>query len=146
MDQRLIVTAGFVAHLVGGGMLAISVSVADVSFTEGQLEFLVLVGYLTPAVAMGLIWAKNYAYGAPLLFLTTGSTAWFAVYTFYVHDGSATVWAVTGDGAGAYLYSSVAVVVGSLTAAGVGFWLWYRESPRLRAMFRRAIRPSNARE
>ncbi|MFP9059152.1 hypothetical protein ACLI4R_01330 [Natrialbaceae archaeon A-chndr2] len=142
MDRRLIVTAAFMTHLLGGGMLAIAQSTAGVNFTEGQLEFLVLIGYGGPLIAMGLIWLKNYAYGAPLLFATTTANCWFVIYFFLIHDNPANVGAVSGPGSGAYLYATIAVVVGSLVSAVAGLWLWYGTSDGFRSAVDDLVRPS----
>ncbi|MFP8956204.1 hypothetical protein ACLI4Y_05710 [Natrialbaceae archaeon A-CW3] len=144
MDRRLIVTVPFAAHLLGGGMLALAQSVAAVSFTESQLEFLILVGYLSPLVGMALIWLKNYDYGAPLLAGSAVTTCWFVVYFFLIHNNPANVASVTGSGSGAYTASVIAVVVGSLTTAGAGFWLWYRENEWFRSTVDGVLRPSES--
>ncbi|GAB3025878.1 hypothetical protein [Natronobiforma cellulositropha] len=146
MDQRLIVTVPYVAHLVGGAMLAVAYSVASVQFTDGQLEFIVLVGYLGPTVAMGLVWLRNYVYGAPLLFASAIAGWWFVLYFFLINDNPANVAAVGGDGASAYLYATIAVLVTSLLTAGVGAWLWYRESDGFRSAVDRVIRPPDSSE
>lgn len=125
-------------------MLAIAATVASVEFTEGQLEFMILVGYLGPTAGIGLVWVKNYAYGAPLLFGSAASGCWFAIYFFFVNENPANVTAVTGDGAGAYQSAMVAVVVGSLVTAGAGVWLWYRESDGFRDAVDGVVRPSNS--
>lgn len=146
VDQRLIVTVPFVAHLLGGAMLAVAYSVAPVEFTDGQLEFILLVGYLGPTVAMGLIWMRNYVYGAPLLFGSAIAGCWFVIYFFLVNDNPANVAAVSGDGAGAYLYATIVVIVGSLLTAGAGAWLWYRESDGFRSAIDRVVRPPESSE
>ncbi|WP_242695497.1 hypothetical protein [Halomontanus rarus] len=146
MDQRLIVTVAYIFHAVGGAMLAIAATVASVEFTDGQLEFMILVGYLGPTAGIGLVWVKNYAYGAPLLFGSAASGCWFAVYFFFVNENPANVAAVTGDGAGAYQSAMIAVVVGSLVTAGAGVWLWYRESAAFRDAIDGVVRPSDSSE
>ncbi|MFP9193494.1 hypothetical protein [Natronosalvus vescus] len=144
MDRRLIVTVPFVVHLLGGGMFALSQSMATVSFTESQVEFLVLVGYLAPLVGMALIWLKNYDYGAPLLAGSAAATCWFVVYFFLLHDNPANVASVTGSGSGSYTASVIGVVVGSLATAGAGFWLWYRENDWFRSTVDGVLRPSES--
>lgn len=136
----------FVAHAVGGGLLAVSQVVTSVELGDGQLEFLVLVGYLGPLIAIGLVWMKNYAYGAPLLTASAAAGCWFALYFFFVHESPSNVAVVTGEGSTAYAASAVAVVIGSLVAALAGAWLWYRESDSFRSVVDRAIRPPDARE
>ncbi|WP_312909001.1 hypothetical protein [Natronosalvus caseinilyticus] len=146
MDRRLIVTMAFTGYLVGGALFAIAQSAAGVTYTESQVEFIVLVGYLGPLLAMGFVWVKNYGYGAPLLVGTTATTCWFVVYFFFVHDNPANVGAVTGDSAGAYTASVVAVVALSLVTALTGTWLWYCESDGFREAVDDVIRPTDARE
>lgn len=146
MDRRLIVTVAFIAHFIGGALFAIAASVTDATLTDGQLEFVVIVGYLIPTLAMGLLWMRNYVYGAPLLVGSTLSTGWFVVYFFLIQDNPANVAAVTGEGAVAYLAAVVAVVVGSLLTALVGLWAWYAESEEFRSRVDRVIRPPDYRE
>lgn len=146
VDQRLVVTVPFITHLVCGAMLALAYSMASVQFTQGQLEFLVIVGYVTPLAAMGLIWVKNYVYGAPLLFGSAIANCWFSVYFFLVHENPVNVFWVSGDGASAYTAAVVAVVMGSLLTAGTGVWLWYRESDGFRSTVDGIVRPPDSRE
>lgn len=133
----------FAAYLIAGLMLLVAYSTADVTFTEGQFEFLALIGYLGPTIAVGLVWIGNYRFGAPLLTGAAGVTCWFVLYFFFLHDNPATVWAVEGDGASAYTYSSVALVITSIAATGVGCWLWYRESEQFRTAVDTVVRPGD---
>ena len=134
MDSRLIVTSAFAAHLVGGLLLAVSYAAVDVTFTEQQGEFLVFVGVLGPLFSLLLIWAGNGVLGAPLFVASTGGTAWYTAYFFFVHDNPGTVWVAEGDASTAYLFSAVTLVTVSFAAALVGCWLWYRESEGFRAV------------
>lgn len=144
MDQRLIVTTPFLIYLALCGLFGIALSTADAPLTQGQPVFIAIVGLLGPLVAIGLIWARNYGYGAPVLVSTTLTNAWFVTYFFFVHDNPANVFAVSGDGSAALLMSTVGVVVGSLFTAGVGCWLWYRESPGFRSAIDQLVGPSDA--
>lgn len=141
MDTRLIVTVPFVAYLAILGLFGLALSTVDAPFTEGQPGFIVVVGVLGPLVAFGLIWLKNYAYGAPLLVAMLLPNAWFVSYFFFVHDNPANAFAVTGEGSTAYLTATGGLVATSLIVAGVACWLWYRESPQFRAAVDRFIHP-----
>lgn len=145
MDQRLIVTTPFLIYLVLCGLFALGLSTVDAPLTQGQPAFLAVVGLLGPLVALGLIWVRNYAYGAPVLVSTTLTNAWFVVYFFFVHDNPGNVFAVSGDGSTAYLGATVGLIAGSLFTAGAGCWLWYRESPGFRSAIDRLVGPSDAR-
>lgn len=134
MDQRLIVTASFVAHLVAGAVFAGGYLAADVAFTEGQGAFIAGVGYGGPLLALVLIWFRNYVFGAALFVVSLLATVWFVSYFFFLHDNQATVFAVTGDASSAYTMGVVGLVVVSLVAALVGSWLWYHESPGFRTV------------
>ncbi|WP_137290239.1 hypothetical protein [Natronorubrum halophilum] len=142
MDTRLIVTAPVTAYVAVLGLFALAQSTVGVTFTEGQPAFMIVIGLLGPVFALGLIWLKNYAYGAPLLVSAVLSNAWFVTYFFFVHDNSANVFAASGDGTTAYLMSAVGLVATSLILGGVGCWLWYRESAQFRTAVDRFIRPS----
>lgn len=133
----------FVAYLVGSGLFAVAQSVAAVEFTDGQAEFLVLIGVLGPIVAMVLVWAKNYRYGAPLLVATTATTGWFSLYFFAVHDNPANV---SNVARGAYTYAVVAIVFVSVVTGAVGAWLWYVENEGFRSAVDRVIFPPESRE
>lgn len=139
MDTRLIVTVPFAAYLTVLGLFALAQSTVDVTFTEGQPAFLVVVGVIGPLIAFGLIWLKNYVYGAPLLVSSLLPNAWFVGYFFFVHDNPANVFAVSGGAA--YLMATIGIVANSIILAGVGCWLWYRESPQFRAAVDRFIHP-----
>ncbi|WP_440772760.1 hypothetical protein [Natronorubrum sp. DTA28] len=141
MDIRLIVTVPVVAYFTVLGLFAVAQSTVGATFTEGQPAFLLVVGLLGPLLAFALIWLKNYVYGAPVLVATLVPNAWFVCYFFLVHDNPANVFAVSGDGAAAYLASVVGVVANSIILAGVGCWLWYRESPQFRDAVDRIVRP-----
>jgi len=82
VDQRLIVTTPFLIYLVLCGLFGIGLSTVDAPLTQGQPAFIAIVGLLGPLVAIGLIWARNYAYGAPVLVSTLLTNAWFVVYFF----------------------------------------------------------------
>lgn len=128
----------FATHLLGGAMLVVARTVAPVEFGAGQLEFLVLVGYVAPVIAMVLVWAKNYVYGAPLLVGATAANAWFVIYFTVVHDNPANIWQVADS---AYTNAITVVVIGSLVVAGVGTWLWYAESEGFRSTVDRIVYP-----
>ena len=141
MDIRLIVTVPVVAYVIVLGLFAAAQSMVGATFTEGQPAFLAVVGLFGPLLAFTLIWLKNYAYGAPLLVVSLLPNAWFVCYFFLIHDNPANVFAVSGNGSAAYLASVVGVVANSIILAGVGCWLWYRESPQFRDAVDRVIRP-----
>ncbi len=134
------------AYVAVLGLFSLAQSTVDVAFTDGQPAFMIVIGLLGPVTALGLIWLKNYAYGAPLLVLTVFSNAWFVSYFFFVHDNSANVFAASGDGAAAYMMSAVGLVATSLILGGVGCWLWYRESAQFRTAVDRFVRPSTGPE
>ncbi|MFC6768950.1 hypothetical protein [Natrinema soli] len=144
MDQRLIVTTPFLIYLVLCGLFGMGLSTVDAPLTQGQPAFIAIVGLLGPLVAIGLIWAHNYAYGAPVLVSTLLTDAWFVVYFFFIHDNPANVFTVTGDGSTAYLAATGGMIAGSLFTAGVGCWLWYCESPGFRSAVDHLVSPSNA--
>jgi len=133
VDQRLIATTPFLVYLALCGLFGLALSTVEAPLTQGQPAFIAIVGLFVPLVAIGLIWAKNYAYGAPLLVSSMVATAWFVAYFFFVHDNPANALAVSGTGATAFLAATIGVVAGSLVTAGVGCWLWYRESPGFRS-------------
>ena len=126
MDQRVIVTAVFAIHLLVGGLFALAYITVDPVFDEGQGEFVLIVGYLAPIISLGLLWAKNYRFGAPFLTLCGGATAWFVGYLFVIHDNQASVFSVTGEGSIAYGAAIFALMITSFGLAIVGFWIWYR--------------------
>lgn len=146
MDRRLIVTSAFTAYVVAGALFALGASVTDATFTEGQLEFVVVVGYLLPTLALGLVWLRNYAYAAPLLAGSALATSWFVTYFFVLEDNPANVAAVSGDGASAYLASVVGLVAASLVIALVALWVWYAEIETFRTRVDRVLRPAEDRE
>ena len=141
MDQRLIVTAALVAHLVAGAMLGLAASVADVPYSVGQVEFLVIVGYVTPLAGLGLVWARSYVYGAVLLTCSAIANGWFVAHFGFVGPSPTNVAAVDGSASAAYLYATVAVFLASLVLAGTGAWLWYRESEGFRTVVHDFVRP-----
>ena len=141
MDIRLIVTVPVVAYVIVLGLFATAQLMVGATFTEGQPAFLAVVGLFGPLFAFMLIWLKNYAYGAPLLVVSLLPNAWFVCYFFLIHDNPANVFAVSGNGAAAYLASVVGVVANSVILASVGCWLWYRESPQFRDAVDRVTRP-----
>ncbi|WP_226006515.1 hypothetical protein [Natrinema salinisoli] len=145
MDQRLIATTPFILYLALCGLFGIALSTADAPLTQGQPAFIATVGLVGPLVAIGLIWAQNYSYGAPVLVSTMLTNAWFVTYFFFIHDNPANVFAVSGTGATALLAGTVGLIAGSLLTAGVGCWLWYRESPGFRSAIHRLVGPSDAR-
>ncbi|MFB1063904.1 hypothetical protein [Natrinema sp. H-ect4] len=146
MDQRLIVTTPFLIYLVLCGLFGIGLSTVDAPLTQGQPAFIAIVGLLGPLVAIGLIWARNYAYGAPVLVSTLLTNAWFVVYFFFIHDNPANVFAVSGDGSTAYLTATLGMIAGSLLTAGVGCWLWYHESPGFRSAIDRLLEPTDTKQ
>ncbi|ELY62183.1 hypothetical protein [Natronolimnohabitans innermongolicus] len=141
MDSRLIITAPFVAYLAILGLFAIAQSAAGATFSDGQPVFLLVVGVLCPLFAFGLIWMRNYRYGPPLLIATLLPNGWFVSYFFFVHDNSANVFAVSGDGALAYTTATAGIVLMSLIVIVVAGWLWYHESSRFRTAVDGFIRP-----
>lgn len=144
MDQRIIVTTPFLVYLGLCGLFGLAQSMVDAPFTQGQPVFIAIVGLLGPFVAIGLIWVRNYGYGAPVLVSTMLTNAWFVVYFFFVHDNPSNVFAVGGDGATAYLATTVGLVACSLLTAGIGCWLWYRESADFRSAVARLVEPSRS--
>lgn len=143
MDQRIIVTTPVLLSLAFFGLFGVAQSMVDAPLTQGQPAFLAIVGVFGPLAAIGLIWARNYAYGAPALVASTVATAWFVTYFFFIHDNPANVFAVTGDATTAYLASTAGLVVALLFTAVGGCWLWYRESPGFRSMVDRLAGPSD---
>ncbi|OLZ41061.1 hypothetical protein A6E15_08700 [Natrinema saccharevitans] len=133
MDQRLIATTPFLVYLALCGLFWLAQSTVEAPLTLGQPAFLATVGLFVPLLAVGLIWIRNYAYGAPLLVSSMVATAWFVTYFFFVHDNPANALAVSGTGATAFLTATIGVVSGAVVTAGVGCWLWYRESPSFRS-------------
>ena len=144
MDPRLIVTVPTLAYYVVMGLFALAQSSVGATFTQGQPAFLLVLGVVVPLVAFGLIWLRNYAYGAPLLVAALLPTAWFVSYFFFVHDNPANVFAVSGEGSAAYLTATLGIVATALIAAGVGCWLWYRTSPQFRNAVDRFLYPDAA--
>ncbi|WP_254523641.1 hypothetical protein [Natrinema caseinilyticum] len=144
MDQRIIVTTPFLVYLALCGLFGLALSTVDAPLDQGQPAFIAIVGLVGPTIAIGLIWARNYAYGPPVLVSTMLSNAWFVTYFFFVHDNPANVFAVSGDGATAYLTATLGVVVGSLFTAGIGCWLWYCESSGFRSAVDRLAGSSDA--
>ncbi|WP_090617161.1 hypothetical protein [Natrinema salaciae] len=145
MDQRIIATTPFLVYLMLCGLFALAQSTVGAPLTQGQPAFLAIVGFLGPLMAIGLIWVRNYTYGAPALVSTMLTTGWFVAYFFFVHDNPANVFAVSGEGATAFLVAAGGVIVGSLLTAGVGCWLWYRESAEFRSAVDRLAGPSDSR-
>ncbi|QCS42746.1 hypothetical protein [Natrinema versiforme] len=145
MDQRIIVTTPFLVYLALCGLFGLAQSTVEAPLTQGQPAFIAIVGLVGPLVAIGLIWARNYAYGAPVLVSTMLTNAWFVTYFFFLHDNPANVFAVSGDGSTAFLASTIGLIAGSLLTAGVGCWLWYRESPGFRSAVDNLVGPSDAR-
>ncbi|NUB92124.1 hypothetical protein HTZ84_06950 [Haloterrigena sp. SYSU A558-1] len=144
MDPRLIVTVPVLTYYVIMGLFALAQSSVGATFTQGQPAFLLVVGVVGPLVALGLIWLRNYIYGAPLLVGALLPTAWFVCYFFFVHENPANVFAVGGEGSTAYLVATFGIVATSLIAAGVSCWLWYQVSPQFRTAVDRFIRPEAA--
>ncbi|WP_254764035.1 hypothetical protein [Natrinema marinum] len=144
MDQRIIVTTPFLVYLALCGLFGLAQSTVNAPLTQGQPAFLAVVGLLGPLVGIGLIWARNYGYGSPVLVSTMLTTAWFVTYFFFVHDNPGNVFAVSGDGAAAYLTATVGLIACSLLTAAGGCWLWYRESPGFRSAIERLVGPSDA--
>ena len=144
MDPRLIVTVPVLTYYVIMGLFALAQSTVDATFTQGQPAFLVVVGVLGPLFALGLIWLRNYVYGAPLLVAALLPTAWFVSYFFFVHDNPANAFAVSGEGSAAYLTATIGIVATALIAAGVSCWLWYRVSPQFRDAVDRFLYPDAA--
>ncbi|QLK26064.1 hypothetical protein HYG81_00045 [Natrinema zhouii] len=143
MDQRIIVTTPFLVYLAFCGLFGLALSTVAAPLTQGQPAFIAIVGLVGPLVAIGLIWVRNYAYGAPVLVSTMLTNAWFVVYFFFIHDNPGNVFAVSGDGSTAYLAATAGLIAGSLFTAGVGCWLWYCESPGFRSAIDRLVGPSN---
>lgn len=143
MDQRIIVTTPFLVYLALCGLFGLAQSMVAAPLTQGQPAFIAIVGLLGPLIAIGLIWVQNYAYGAPVLVSTMLTNAWFVVYFFFIHDNPANVFAVSGDGATAFLAATIGLIAGSLLTAGVGSWLWYRESPGFRSAIDQLVGPSD---
>ena len=144
MDPRLIVTVPALAYYVVLGLFALAQSTVGATFNQGQPAFLAVFGVVVPLVALGLIWLRNYVYGAPLLVAALLPTAWFVSYFFFVHDNPANAFAVSGEGATAYLTAAFGIVVTALIAAGVSSWLWYRVSPQFRDAVDRFLYPEAA--
>uniref|UniRef100_A0A7D5L083 Uncharacterized protein n=1 Tax=Natrinema halophilum TaxID=1699371 RepID=A0A7D5L083_9EURY len=142
MDQRIIVTTPFLIYLALCGLFGLAQSMVGTSFTQGQPAFMAIVGFVGPSIAIGLIWVRNFAYGPPVLVSTMLTNAWFVTYFFFIHDNPANVFAVSGDGATAYLSASLGIVAGSLFTAAVGCWLWYRTSQGFRSAVDRLVGPS----
>jgi len=128
------------------GLFGIGLSTVDAPLTQGQPAFIAIVGLLGPLVAIGLIWARNYAYGAPVLVSTLLTNAWFVVYFFFHSRQPANVFAVSGDGSTAYLTATLGMIAGSLLTAGVGCWLWYHESPGFRSAIDRLLEPTDTKQ
>lgn len=145
MDQRLILTVPFVAHVTTGLLFVLAYATTSISFTEGQPAFLALVTYFTPLFAFFLIWLKNYEYGAPLLVGSTLASSWFVVYFFFMHENPGNVFEVSGDAIAVYISAVVSVVITSLVLAGIGAWIWYGEDARFRAAVNRVIEPPSSR-
>ncbi|MFC4541717.1 hypothetical protein ACFO5R_07230 [Halosolutus amylolyticus] len=141
MDQRLIVTVPVVVYLGTLVLFAAARSIVGAPLTEGQPAFIAIVGVIGPLTALGLIWLRNYTYGAPVLVSSMLTTVWFVTYFFFLHDNPANAFAVAGEGALAFLMATFSVVATSLVTAGVAFWLWYRESPGFRSAIDGVVRP-----
>lgn len=142
MDSRLIVTMVYIAHLFVGGMFVLSYQLADVPFADRQFEFLILVGYLGPTLALGLTWVRNYRLGSPMFAGTMAVTAWFVTYFFFIYSGTGSVWTAEGGAFVAYAVSGLTVVIVSTAGAIVGTWIWYREHEPFRAAVRRTVLPN----
>lgn len=132
------------AYFVVMGMFALAQSAVGARFTQGQPAFLLAVGVFGPLLALGLIWLQNYVYGAPLLVAALLPTAWFVSYFFFIHENSANVFAVSGNGSDAYLVATVGIVATALITIGVSCWLWYQVSPEFRNAVDRFVRPNAA--
>lgn len=146
MDNRLVVTVAYILHLAVGALFLLAVVVVDARFTEGQDHFIVVIGYMVPTIAIGLIWARNYAIGAPLLALAGGSTCWFSAYFFIVHDNESTILAISGDGATSYISATIALLISSFVITASGLWLWYNESDSFKSLVDGVIRPGESPE
>ena len=141
MDQRVIASAAFGIHLIIGGLFALAYSIVEPTFTEGQGEFLLGVGYLAPVVSLGLLWGKNYRFGAPFLAVSGIATCWFVSYLFLIHDNPASVMAVTGEGATAYGAAVIALMISSFGIALIGLWIWYHNNDVFKSLVDRVISP-----
>ncbi|AGB15986.1 hypothetical protein Halru_1373 [Halovivax ruber XH-70] len=134
MDNRLVVTASFVAYLVAGSLVAIGAYAGGVSVSTDQTAFLAGVGVGGPLLGLVLLWVRNDGFGAALYVVSVIATLWYAGAVFVLGDDPASIAAASGDGATAYTIGLVVFLGIGLVSVLVGSWRWYRTSPGFRTV------------
>lgn len=144
MDERLVLTSSFAAHLAGGGIYLASYVTSEASFAGSEHLFLLGVGYGVPLVALLLVWIRSYALGAGAYAVSTASASWYVGYYLVAGDGPAAVFNVGGDASRAYTAGVAVLLIGMLATTLVACWVWYRHSPGMRTIVDAALGRSSS--